>query len=189
MPASARSSSSSASRTPAARARRSARCWSATRDDASCAAALRGQSRHGLRRAHAARAAREPAAARAPHAARRASFGARRRRAACTGSSRSSSRRSPTRSGRATGACGTRSSSACARTRPPPRSSRSARRRRPNAPRPRRHCRDATPASAACGSRIPTRSCSRIPASRSASSPTIGRQSPRSRCRCSSSGR
>ena len=43
--------------------------------------------------------------------------------------------------------------------------------------------------SAACVSRIPTRCCSRSPASRNGSSPITGSRSPTSRCRCCAAGR
>ncbi len=133
-------------------------------------------------------AARAAAAARAPHAARRARVGARRRRAACTGSSRSSSPRSPTPNGPATAACGTRSSSACART---------------SRPRGRRGARDAaarTPAKPLTA-RSARRQAPRAPhASRQGAVPRtrhhetaarrlLARRSPTSRCRCCAAGR
>ena len=99
VPASGRSSSSSASPTPAARARRSARCSSRRATSASAPLRYAGKVGTGFDERTLEVAARTPAAARAPHAARRARVGARRWRAACTGSSRSSSPRSPTPSG------------------------------------------------------------------------------------------
>ena len=155
------------------------------------AVALRRQGRHGLRRADAEVVARALEAARAKDAARREDVGTRRRARRALGRAGARRRDRLHRVDR-------RRPVAASDLRRPARGQDGGRGRRGarDAACPRRHALDSeadAPGENGAGqthrasSRIPTKCCSPIPASRSASSPTTGRQSPTSHCRFSRS--